>query len=329
MTEVSTLAFLGDLMLGRKVSRRLRDHAPEWFWGDVLPILRGCDGVLGNLESPITTSDAKWRRSWKFFHFRADPDAVRILECANVSCVCLANNHILDFGEPGLVDTLRHLDAAGIGHAGAGRNVAEASAPAYLTLPGLKVGVIAATDNMPSFAAAAGCAGANFIEIEDAPRTLQWIERSAADMRRAGAGLVVLSLHWGPNMRTAPNARFRRFAHAAIGCGVDVIHGHSAHVVQAVERHGQGVILYDTGNFLDDYWKFPLRETTRSFVFLLDIEDGRPARLRLLPVHLHSAPLGLATGASREAITTRMAALCRARGTAVIDRPEGLEIALA
>ena len=141
-------------MLGRGVSRKLHDHAPEWFWGDVLTILRQTDGVIANLEAPITTSDERWRRGWKTFHFRADPAAIRILECGNVRFVCLANNHILDFGASGLLDTLRTLDAAGIHHAGAGRNAVEATAPTVLELPGLKVGLIAATDNMRPFAGA-------------------------------------------------------------------------------------------------------------------------------------------------------------------------------
>lgn len=322
------LAFLGDLMLGRGVSRLLRDHPPEWFWGDVLTILRQAEGVIANLEAPITASAAPWQRSWKTFHFRADPAAIRILECGNIRFVCLANNHILDFGEAGLLDTLRALDAAGIRHAGAGRNAAEAAAPTVLELPGLKVGLIAATDNMRAFAAGSDRPGANFIQITDEPATLAWIDRSVSELRRAGAGVVVLSLHWGPNMRMSPRRHFRRFAHAAIERGVDVIHGHSAHVVQAVERHGRGIILYDTGNFIDDYWKFPFRQTISSFVFMLDIEDGRPARLRMVPVHIHPVPLGLATREAFEAIRKRMMSLCAAFDTPIIETPEGLEVPL-
>jgi len=328
MTDIVTLALLGDLMLGRNVSQMHRKQPPEWFWGDVLPVLHRCDGVIANLETPITTSADKWRRSWKFFHFRADPKAVRILECGNVTCVCLANNHMLDFGEAGLSDTLRHLDAAGIAHAGAGPNMAEAEAPAYFDLPGLKVGFIAATDNMRPFAAEAGRPGTNFIEITNAPTTLERIERSVDKMRRAGAGLVVLSLHWGPNMRTAPSQRFRQFAHGAIECGVDVLHGHSAHVVQAVERYARGVVLYDTGNFIDDYWKFPFRQTTTSFIFLLDIEDGHLSRLRMVPVHIHSEPLGLACEPMLTVTNRRMTDLCRALGTTLADRGDHLELPL-
>lgn len=328
MTNPIRLAFLGDFMLGRGVSRRLRTTKPEWFLGDVLPILRQAHGVFANLESPITTSTERWRQTWKMFHFRAAPAAVGILECANVQFVCLANNHVMDFGARGLLDTMGTLDAAGIRYAGAGRNAEEAGAPAVVTLPGLTVGLIAATDNMQGFSAGRQHPGTNFIRFTAEPPALDWVGRSVNALRQAGAALIVLSAHWGPNMRRAPSNRFRRFAHAAIEHGVDVIHGHSAHVVQAIERHRGGVILYDTGNFIDDYWKFPFRRTHWSFVFLLDIEAGRPQRLQLVPVHIHSSPLGIATGNTFRAIKAHMTGLCAALGTAVVDTTAGLEIPL-
>jgi poly-gamma-glutamate synthesis protein (capsule biosynthesis protein) len=329
------VAFVGDLMLGRGVSRALRGHPPEWFWGDVLPVLRRADAIFANLESPITASAEQWRHGWKMFHFRADPAALRILECARIGFVCLANNHIMDFGERGLLDTLQALDAAGIRHAGAGRNAAEATAPAVVDVSGpqagaaLKVGVIAATDNMRAFSAAVDRPGTNYIEMTAEPANLYWISRSAEELRRAGAGLIVLSLHWGPNMRLSPTRAFRHLARAAIECGVDVVHGHSAHVVQAVERHRDGVILYDAGNFIDDYWKFPFRKTYWSFIFLLDIEENRPKRLRLVPVHIHASPLGVASGETARAIKERMKSLCAPFGTPLVDTPEGLEIPIA
>lgn len=314
-------------MLGRHVSRTLlAGRPPSSFWGDVSGLLREADGVVANLEAPITTGDIRWRRSWKMFHFRADPAAVQILARGNVRFVSLANNHTLDCGAAGLSDTLRALDAAGIRHAGAGRNAAEAVAPTILDLPGLKVGFIAATDTMRAFAAGSDRPGTNVMEFTVGPGQLAWIETSVDMLRRAGVDLIVLSLHWGPNLRTVPSRRFRRFAHAAIDRGIHVIHGHSAHVAQGVERYGNGLVLYGTGNALDDSWKIPFCPTTASFAFVLEIKDGRPARLRMVPVCLHSASLGLAKGAMFDAMRTRMKALCAALGTLATDTPDGLEV---
>ena len=329
MTSSVTLAFLGDLMLGRGVNRMLRRKTPEWFWGDTLPILHGTAGAFANLECPLTATQIQWRRSWKYFHFRADPEAVEILRCANVRFVCLANNHILDFETAGLLDTRRTLDAAGIGHAGAGRDVTEAATPVQIDLAGLKVGVIAATDNMRAFRAGTHEPGTHLIEISATSPALGPIREAAAALRRDGAGLIVLSIHWGPNMRHRPNERFRDFARAAIDAGIDVLHGHSAHVFQGVERRGRGLILYDTGNFLDDYWKFPFRHDNWSFVFLLDLEDGRMTRLRLVPVLLHPWPVSRAKGDTFRAINARMTELCAAYDTPVVGTAEGLAIPLA
>jgi poly-gamma-glutamate capsule biosynthesis protein CapA/YwtB (metallophosphatase superfamily) len=322
------LAFIGDLMLGRGVSRQLRHKPPEWFLGDVLPLLRSCDAVIANLECPITDGREARRFGWKFFHFRADPAAIRILQCANVRFVCLANNHTLDFGPRGLTDTIAALDAAGIHHAGAGRNAAEAAAPVILPMPAAKVGLMAATDGMPAFAAGPARPGSHVMEFTQAPDAVDWVARSVRSLRDAGADLIVLSLHWGPNLRRRPSRWFRAFAQAAIDAGVDVLHGHSAHVVQAIERHGRGVILYDTGNFIDDYWKFPFRKTTWSFVFLFEVEAGALRRLQLVPVRIHHSPLGLATGATFDAINAHMKELCAAVGTEIRANTWGLEVPL-
>lgn len=338
MPKSPTLALLGDLMLGGKVSRTLHDQPPEWIWGDVLPVLRQADAVLANLESPITTCNERWSGGWKMFHFRADPAATGLLQRANVRCVSLANNHILDFGPAGLADTVRHLGSAGIGHAGAGADSAAAAAPAIVDLPGLKVGMIAATDQMQSFAATAASPGTNHIVVGTDSPALDAIAASVVALRRDGVGTVVLSLHWGPNMRLRPRQRFRDFAHAAIDRGVDVVHGHSAHVFHAVEIYRTGVILYDTGNFIDDYWNFwnfgsfwsfPLLHDDWSFVFLVDTVGGRPRRLRLLPVRTRPWPVRLATGGTFEAITGRMVKLCAMLGTLAVRTDEGLEFAIS
>lgn len=325
VSKTVTLAFLGDLMLGGDVSRNLRGRPPERFWGDTLTVLREADAVIANLEGPITTNDQRWQRSWKMFHFKADPETVHILTAGNVRFVNLANNHILDYGERGLFDTLGALDRAGIGYGGAGRNIAEASASRILGVQGLKIGLISATDQMQDFAATPEGPGTNYMEFRSASPGLAWIERSVSDLRRAGAALVILSLHWGPNMRTAPSDDFRSFAHAAVERGVDVIHGHSAHVVQAIERYRHGVIFYDTGNFIDDYWEIPFRRTTWSFVFGLTVENGRLSRLTLVPVLTQPAP-AVASGELFHAITAYMKARSAAFGTTLVETANGLEV---
>jgi poly-gamma-glutamate synthesis protein (capsule biosynthesis protein) len=325
---VTTLAFVGDIMLGRRVDAALAGRDPESLWGDTVPLLRASAGVVGNLECPITTHGQEWKNGWKAFRFRAGPRALDALRAANIRAVNLANNHILDFADRGLMDTLDRLDEAGIAHVGAGRDSEGAVRPAILDLPGVRLGLIGFTDNMPEFAATARGPGTAYMAIRSDAATLGVIRMLVQDLRRAGADLVVLSVHWGPNLRMRPPRRFRNFARQAAELGVDVVHGHSAHLIQGVELHNGSVILYDTGDFLDDYWIFPFIRTDRSLLFLLRLVGGRMRRLDLVPVRLTPARVMLARGREAEAIRRCMRRRCLALGTQVSDGAIGLQVAL-
>src|SRR5215207_7386804 len=153
-----TLALTGDVMLGRGVAKALDDHMrPEEPWGNVMPLLDAANLRIINLECAITDNEQPWTRTPKVFHFRAEPTAIEILRTARIDACSLANNHTLDFEEQGLLDTLEHLDAAGIRHAGAGRNREQAADPAILSVPAKdhtrRVALLAFTDNEPPFAA--------------------------------------------------------------------------------------------------------------------------------------------------------------------------------
>jgi poly-gamma-glutamate synthesis protein (capsule biosynthesis protein) len=232
-----------------------------------------------------------------------------------VRCVNLANNHALDYGEHGLRETLQRLDAAGIAHVGAGADLNAALRPAMIDAGGARIGVIGMTDTMREFAAGPRKAGTNVLRIDDRNVTLGLVAALVGELRRADADIVVLSVHWGPNLRTWPPARFRRFAHAAIDLGVDIVHGHSAHLLQGVEWWKKGLVLYDTGDILDDYWVFPGIRTDRSCVFIVDVEDGRPRRLRVQPVSLTPGRVALATGDELAAIVRTVRRRSRPFGT--------------
>ncbi len=319
LARTVTIAFVGDIMLGRQVSAAGSTIAPEAFWGDLLPILRRADAVFANLECPVTTTPRRWRRCRKAFRFRAEPRMIDVLAAANVRFVSLANNHMLDCERDGLVDTLAHLDAARIAHAGAGSNSSEAMRPALLDVAGLRVGALALTDTMPEFAAGPAEPGTNFMRIRDDHATLGLLALQIEELRRRGALVIVMSAHWGPNLRPWPPARFRRFARAALELGVNVFHGHSAHILQGVELAGDRAILYDTGDILDDYWIFPGIRTDRSCVFLADFVGGSLHRLRAIPVSLQRGGVRLARGKESAAISSRLLRLSRPYATTEHD----------
>jgi poly-gamma-glutamate capsule biosynthesis protein CapA/YwtB (metallophosphatase superfamily) len=309
---MTTLALTGDVMLGRGVNETLDASRPEEPWGDALPLLHAADLRVINLECAITTHRRPWTRTRKVFHFRADPVAVEVLRAARIDACSLANNHTLDFEEAGLLDTLDHLQAAGVRYAGAGRDPEEAARPVLLDGG---VGLVAFTDNEPPFAAGPGKPGTNYLPVSTEPGVLRRVEEAIGAAREAGAETVVFSNHWGPNMVRRPPEAFRRFARAVIDLGADVYYGHSAHVFQGVEVYRGRPILYDAGDFIDDYAVDPELRNDRSFLFHLSIEGGEFRRLELFPVVLPYARVELAAGDEREAIMDLMQDLSAEMGT--------------
>ena len=320
-----TLALMGDVMLGRKVAEALSYRMrPEEPWGDVMPLLNDSDLRIINLECAITDNKRLWTRTPKVFHFRTPSSAVETLRTAHIDACSLANNHTLDFEEQGLLDTLEHLDAAGIRHAGAGRNREEAAEPAILTVPPdrHRVALLAFTDNEPPFAAGIDRPGTNYLPVSLRPDVLRRVESAVSNVRGMGADMVVFSNHWGPNMVQRPKGIFRQFAHAVIDLGVDIYYGHSAHVFQGVEIYRGKPILYDTGDFIDDYAVNRRLRNDWSFLFRVSVEEGRIRRLDLIAVKLSYARVDLATGGEREMILNRMEHLSAEMGT-VFARREG------
>ena len=294
----------------------------------MLPVLRSADGVFANLECAITAHTARWSRTPKVFHFRASPTTTAILRAANVRWVSLANNHTMDFEPTGLLDTLTHLDAAGIAHAGAGRDRTQAMAPSLVTVGGLAVGLIALTDNEEPFAADDGRPGTWYTPIKPTDTVLAPIAERIATLRRSGAALVIVSVHWGPNMVVEPPPHHRAFAHALIGLGADVVHGHSAHLVQGVELWRGRPILYDTGDVLDDYAVDPFLRNDHGMLFRLSVDADGPAMLTMQPLALSFAQVDLAVGDTATTIRARMERLSAALGTALEPCSDGLGVTL-
>jgi poly-gamma-glutamate synthesis protein (capsule biosynthesis protein) len=304
----------GDVMLGRTVDERQRRRPVAAVWGDLTERLRRFDGLLVNLECCLSTRGEPWRRTRRAFHFRADPDwAVPALERAGVDCCALANNHVLDYETEALADTLAALDGAGIAHSGAGPDRSAALSPAVVPVGSLTVAVVSLTDNTVEYAATADRPGTAYAEMDaEDPATRATVRECLRRARAHHPDLLVASLHWGPNMTVAPPARFQRFARWLVDAGVDAVHGHSAHVFHGVEVYRGRPVLYDAGDFVDDYAVDGRLRNDRSFLFDLTVTDeGRPTRLRLEPTEIrdcavHRAPPDVAAW-SRERMRERSA----------------------
>ncbi len=323
-----TLGLTGDVMLGRTVNERQRRRPVDAVWGDLLERLRSLDGLIINLECCLTSGGSPWDRTYRPFHFRADPDwEVSALQRAGVDICALANNHILDFGEEALRDTVTHLETADIAYTGAGRTLDEALEPAVVSLDGFRV-VVSFTDNTPEYAASETDPGTAYVQMTKKNDETWTLVDTALDRARSRQpDLLVASLHWGPNMVEEPSEGVQVFGRWLVENGVDVIHGHSAHVFQGIEIYTGQPILYDTGDFVDDYAIDDRLRNDRSFLFRATISGGKTLReLRLFPTEISNCSVQEASQTASEWSHERMRTLSAPFGT-MFER-DGSELVL-
>jgi poly-gamma-glutamate capsule biosynthesis protein CapA/YwtB (metallophosphatase superfamily) len=313
-----TVALAGDTMLGRGVARTLTISPPQALVApEVRDALAEADLVVLNLECCISERGRPWDVPGKPFFFRAPPRAVELLALLGTDCVTLANNHALDYGVDALADTLDHLAAAGIAAVGAGTDLEQARRPAVLTARELRLAVLGVTDHPADFAARPDRPGVAFDDLGH--QVPQWLLQT---VREAEADAVLVTPHWGPNMTSAPVRHVRRAATALVEAGATLIAGHSAHVPHGVA----GPVLYDLGDFLDDYRVDPRLRNDLGLLFLVTLDARGPIRLEALPLKLEYCHTRLATGEDATLMQHRFRAACADLGTAVEDTADRLTI---
>ena len=268
---------------------------PAYIWGDALAVLqqRQPDLRIVNLETSVTCSDEPWLG--KGIHYRMHPRNIGCLTAAGIDCCVLANNHVMDWGRAGLEETLDSLHAAGIHTAGAGRNRAQAAAPAILEVAG-KGRLIVFSLGLDSsgipwdWEADAGRSGVNLLpDLSD--DSVARLGRQVGALKVPG-DTVMLSIHWGGNWGYDIPYEHRRFARRVIDtAGVDLVHGHSSHHPLGIEVHHGRPILYGCGDLFNDYEGIGGYEEYRgelSLMYLPDIDpaDGRLLGLEMVPLRI-------------------------------------------
>jgi len=293
------LALDGDTMLGRRVAETLRRHGPESLADpELVEITRGADLFVLNLECCIAE---RCEPVPKTFTFQAPPAAVETLLHLGVDCVTLANNHALDCGIEAILETFEHLRAAGIAWAGAGEDVDQARSPTVVGgLP-----VFAFADHQASFAAGPDRPGIAYADFK--PGVPGWI-------RERAQGALVCP-HWGPNMTPSPLPYVRSAARALRDAGAALVAGTSAHVFHGVEEN----VLYDLGDFLDDYAVDRQLRNDHGLLFLVELEPAGPRRIEAVPLKLEYAYTRLAQGSEAEWIRQRFRRACSELGTDVLE----------
>ena len=304
---VTTVAVVGDVMLGRRVGRVLA--AADDFAAALEPTRRrlaAADVTAGNLESTLSMAGAPRQGGDSF---AADPRVLAGLRGAGFDVLSLANNHTGDFGPSALIDTVERVAAARIASVGAGRTLDRARRPAVVERNGIRFGFLAF--NAIGETPAAGRSSPGAARIRMPPRTgpLNGTDlramQSAVRRLDASVDVVIVLPHWGDQYTNRPVPAQRRVARALIDAGADLIVGGHPHWVQGAELYRDRLIAHSLGNYVFD---MDFSRPTREGVILeLTFWGGELKAAEFVPVVIGSdfAPR-VVTGTAAEPILRRI-----------------------
>ena len=264
----------------------------SYIWGDALEEFERLapDLRMINLETSITRSEDYWKD--KEIHYRMNPENIPCITAAKIDYCSLANNHVLNLGYSGLIETLETLKKVNVKSAGAGRNLKEAETPAVMEVRGKGKVIVfsfgSVSSGIPlSWAATEDKPGVNLLK-DMSDKTVRYIKEKVQEVKQQG-DIVVISIHWGGNWGYEIPREQTEFAHMLIeDASVDVIHGHSSHHVKGIEVYRDKPIIYGCGDFLDDYEGISGYEDFRDDLGLMYFVSMEPLTRNL--VYLRMTP---------------------------------------
>ncbi|NLZ38198.1 MAG: hypothetical protein GX893_01140 [Firmicutes bacterium] len=303
---------VGDVMLDQLTRQRLREYDHTYPFAKVKEVLRQGDVVFANLEAPI--SGLGRPLPGKKYTFCAAPFSVQSLVDGGINMVSLANNHIMDYGEEALAETIKILAAQNIAFAGAGLNKNSAHAAAILKVKGYRVALLAYTDDFAvpvqyrSFwQSAEHKPGAALLHDKNLIR--DDIERAAAE-----ADIVLVSFHWGNEYSYQVTAQQKELARLAVDAGADLVLGHHPHVPQAIEIYKGVPIVYSLSNFV--FYPFPsYPQTQDSFILQAEFQGETVTALKVIPVRGGDSQPYLPQGQELHILITQLTRLLDELGT--------------
>ncbi len=293
---------VGDIMLDRSVGKKINSNGCAHIIEQVAEQLCEGDITFGNLECALSTVGA--HEPFGACIFRADPKTVEVLVLGGFDIVSLANNHTLNSGNAALMQTLDHLEEAGIAYVGAARERERGSHPTFFVVQDMRIGFLAYTD------------------LTFAHESHSKVDRDLTKMRaqvtqaKNNCSLLIVSYHWGEEYRRKPTSRQVQVAHASIEAGADVVLGHHPHILEGVEIYETRPIFYSMGNFVFDQRS---GERMESAIFDLYYTQGQGWRIELTPVWIPRSRMGpeYATGERRDRILNRFKQMSADLGTVV------------
>jgi poly-gamma-glutamate capsule biosynthesis protein CapA/YwtB (metallophosphatase superfamily) len=233
----------GDVSFGREAGQALLANPGYRPFRGLDAIWVGADVRFANLESQLSERGGETQSPYDRLVFSGPPQSADVLADSGVHVVSTANNHAWDYGKSALLETLLHLDRAGVHHAGTGATLDHAERPVVLVVNGWKIALFAVTRiwNQGDFARHPGRAH------------VAWdVKRLSARVATARAenDLVFVSYHGGAEYVNAPGGATLELTRQLMRAGADAIFGHHPHVIQGVGWHDQRPVFYSLGNLL-------------------------------------------------------------------------------
>ncbi|MBN1552973.1 CapA family protein, partial [bacterium] len=280
------------------------------------------DARVSNLESPLT--DEGWQHPTKSIRFRSRPDAVAGVTENNVDLVCLANNHLIDYMDPGVAETLVVLDNPIAyssyarnkppGHFGGGNDRNQASLPSTIAIKGLRVGFVGLcsitghpSNEQPFFHAGYEKPGVVYLNSANLKRCLNKVN--------AIADISVVVFHGGEEYSPTPSSYIESLAYEAIDNGADIVVCHHPHVSQGIAFYNGKPIIYSLGNFIFDQ---RYQHTTLTYQAEMKVDRDGVCGLTIIPVHIEQYEPKYEFGNTGNLLIRRLMTLSEFLGTTII-----------
>jgi poly-gamma-glutamate capsule biosynthesis protein CapA/YwtB (metallophosphatase superfamily) len=312
-TDVEICA-VGDVLVKQKDPFAAFEHVGS--------ILSGSDICFGNCEAVYSSTDE--RNPVAEDYFICPPDSIAALAKAGFDVMSVANNHVLDGGYSGFLDTIKGLNSAQIEVAGGGIDLAAARTASFQNVRGKKVAFVAFTCHVPpGFGARANRPGCSVVKVHTAVELKQPHPGEVSKIRtfvspedsddfckiirdaRMNADVVIVSMHWGLGQSRSTISDYERLlGRLAIESGAGAVFGHGQHIMKGIESYAGRPIIYGLGNFVFNFisqkepqspppldpskrtvWAFPFGdECRRSMIALLSLKPDGSILLRLRPI---------------------------------------------
>lgn len=275
--KVAQLTFVGDTMLGRAVKVKSEKNNYNDVFENISYIWKDSQYVSGNVESAILDNPEDFeKRSDSDIHLYAETKIAEVLKNNGFTLANLANNHLGDFGRPGMVSSFDALEKSGLDYVGAGNNQEEAAAYKINEINGIKVATVAISDLVPENYQATETEAGMLTTSYPSYNRIVYEASQEAD-------ITVVNIHWGEEYTFGETEDQQNIGKELIDAGADIIIGAHPHVLQPIETYKDGIIFYSLGNFVfDQGWS----RTKDSMVLNYYVNKDGEGTFEIVPVRI-------------------------------------------